>query len=140
MVYTHRRLLASLAVQLHNEGEREKALDILNLAERELPSSLVAHEAGSAIDMGNTYIQLGETEKAREILSAIADEQLEYINWYNTLDNNRFTRAMSGIYMHVRTLQEIIRILENGGDAYKDLTEKYVESFGVQYERMRNKV
>ncbi len=129
MILTHRRLLASLAVQLYEEGEKEKALNILNRCEEELPASLVAHEFFSGMDIGTTYMQLDEVEKASKTLSSLADEQVEYIKWYNSLGQKRFNQVASDIYMRVRCLQNIIKAFENGGDDYKELTDKYTNDF-----------
>ncbi|MBR2638542.1 MAG: DUF2723 domain-containing protein [Bacteroidaceae bacterium] len=139
MALTHRRLFSSLAMQLLTEGEKEKALKVLDRAEEELPSSLIPHEYFSGIEMGRAYMILGEKEKACDILGSMADESIEYLTWYNTLNKRRFASSMNEIYMRTRILQDIIRTLENGGEEYRDITEKYINEFAAQYELMRNK-
>lgn len=140
MILTHRRLLVSLAIQLLEEGKEEKALNVLNRCEEELPSTLVPHEFFSGMDISTTYMKLGKTEKAKEVLAALADEQLEYIKWYNSLDNRRFSNAANEIYTRIRCLQNIVKILEEGGEDYKELTTRYTEEFGAIFENMRSRI
>lgn len=140
MIHTHRRLLSSLAVQLYEEGSNEKALNVLNRTEEELPSSIVPYDPISGTEMGRLYIALGEKDKARAILSSIADEQLDYIRWGCNLDNRRFTTNLSTLSQKVRILQDVIRSLDNGGEEYSDLSEKYIEEFNKLYGSMRTKM
>lgn len=141
MIHTHRRLLSSLATQLYYEGDKEKALKVLDRMEEELPANIVArgHIYGG-IDMGELYMKLGQTEKAREIFSTLADEHIEYLEWYNTLNNRQFRDAMRNIYMRVTFLQDVISVMEKGGEPYKDLTLKYMEQFGKHYEALRKRL
>ncbi len=140
MIHTHRRLLSSLAAQLCAEGKRDKALNVLNLAERELPSSIVQHEFFSGAEMGRTLIELGETQKAREILSMIGDEQVEYINWYAGMSKKTFERVFNSLRMNIMCLQNIVEVLEAGGKDYQDLAIKYDKEFERLYNMMNNKL
>ena len=140
MVLTHRRLLSSLAVQLYAEGKYEQALAVLDRTEEELPSSLVPHEYFSAMDMGETYMNLGEYEKARAIIEPFADTQIEYLNWYNSLSGRHYNMSVNNLFMHVRYLQEIAKLLEKGGEEYKGLYLKYAEEFGRQYELISRRI
>ena len=140
MVLTHRRLLSSLAVQLYTEGKHDKALKVLDYTGKELPSSLVAHEYFSAIDMAQTYMNLGEHQKARDIIEPFADTQIEYLDWYNSLSAFHYNMSLNNLYLHVRYLQDILKMVEKGGDEYKDLYVKYLEGFGRNYERIKNRL
>ena len=111
MALTHRRLFSSLATQLLMEGEEEMALNVLNRTEEELPSSLIPHEYFSGLEMVRAYMHLGETEKASNIISLLADECIEYLAWYNSLNKRQYANAMNDIYMRTRMLQEIIKTL-----------------------------
>ena len=137
MIYTHRRLLSSLASQLCAEGKKDKALNVLTLAETELPSSIVPHEFFSGTEMGKTYIDLGETDKARAILSSIADEQVEYINWYAGMSKRSFARVFNSVRMSAMCLQNVVEIFEGGGKEYHDLAIKYDKEFERLYNLMR---
>ena len=138
MILTHRRLLTSLAVQLYEEGQEEKALNVLNRSEEELPVSLVPHEFLSGMDIGTTYMRLGEVEKASKTLASMADEHIEYLKWYSSLDKRRFNNAASDIYMRVRCLQNIIKAMEDGGKEYEELTTKYTNEFETVFNSLRS--
>ena len=136
MVYTHRRLISSLASQLYNEGKNEKALKLLILLEEELSSSIVPHGAMTgSIDIGRLFIALGDYENGRKILSEIADEQLEYLNWYCSLSNNKFKSSAQESYTAIELTRIVIEELNAGDNSCKDiateltaeLTEKYME-------------
>ena len=140
MALTHRRLFSSLATQLLMEGEEEMALNVLNRTEEELPSSLIPHEYFSGLEMVRAYMHLDETEKASNIISLLADECIEYLAWYNSLNKRQYANAMNDIYMRTRMLQEIIKTLESGGAEYETLAARYMNEFGAQYELMRSKL
>ena len=137
MIYTHRRLLSSLAAQLHAEGKDEKALNVLNLVERELPSSVVRHEFFSGVEIGKTYMALGQKEKAIEVLTEIADEQVEYINWYANMSKRAFTQSFSSIRLNAMCLQNIVEAFEKGGKEYHNLAIKYDKEFERLFNMMR---
>lgn len=140
MIYTHRRLMSSLATQLLLEGENQKALDILDLAEEELPSSIVPHGMlMGGFDMAKCYMELGEKEKAMKILSQIADELLEYVNWYSTLDERRLENSKSDAYFCLQCLNEIVELLEAGGEEYKNEFMTYGMEFSRKYERWNSR-
>lgn len=40
--------------------------------------------------MADNYIQLGQTQKAENILEQLANNSVEYAAWYLSLDNDRF--------------------------------------------------
>ena len=42
--------------------------------------------------------------------------------------------------MHMRYLQDIIKLIEQGGDEYKDLYVKYIEDFGRNYQEISDKL
>ena len=137
MIYTHRRLLASLATQLCLEGKYEKALNVLNLAERELPTSLVRHEFFSGLEIGRTYMALGLKDKAVETLGSLADEQLEYLKWYSSMSGRSLTRVLGSIRMNAMCLQNIVETLEKGGQDYHDLAVKYDKEFEILFNKIR---
>lgn len=141
MIYTHRRLMASLATQLMLEEKNDKALEILNLAEEELPSSIVPHGMlVGGFDMAKCYMQLGVKDKAKEILSQMADEQLEYVKWYCSLDKRRFENSVQESYFSMQFLKEILDLLEEGGEDYKAEFFKYNKEFALQYQRWQSRI
>ncbi|MBO4590704.1 MAG: DUF2723 domain-containing protein [Bacteroidaceae bacterium] len=89
MCSTHRRIFATLASQLLQEGKPEKAAEVLEKAEKEIPSYNVPHSyASGSITMAYTWSTIGEKEKAAAIASPLATQAKEYIEWYLSLPDN----------------------------------------------------
>ncbi|MBR5510937.1 MAG: DUF2723 domain-containing protein [Bacteroidaceae bacterium] len=134
MVYTHRVQLASLAERLIVEGKKEKALEVLEYAEKMIPSSLVPHSTQmGAASMGNSYIRLGEKSKAMSVIEPTCNDLLENIQWYESL-SNRHQRAIMGDYgRNLNHLLLMTEVLSEGGDAYKEEVKRYKAEFNKHY-------
>ena len=134
MVYTHRVQLASLAERLIVEGKKEKALEVLEYAEKMIPGSLVPHSTQmGAASMGSSYIRLGEKSKAMSVIEPTCNDLLENIQWYESL-SNRHQRAIMGDYG--RSLNQLLlmtEVLSEGGDAYKEEIKRYKAEFNKHY-------
>ena len=134
MVYTHRRLISSLATQLYNEGKNEKALKLLNRLEEELPGSIVPQGAMTGgIDIGRLYIALGDYKSGSRILGGLVDEQLEYINWYCSFGNIRFKNHAQESYRAIEIAKYIIDELKKGDEACKALASDYTAELNLKF-------
>ena len=114
MCYSHRRIFAQLVQQLMKEGKTEQARKALEYAEQMIPAYNVPYDwQNGAVQMAEAYYQLGETEKADHIMAALADEAIEYITWYLSLDANRFyISAGEVIDYHLPILNSLIKQME----------------------------
>ncbi len=141
MVHTHRRLITELATQLLNEGKDEKAHDLLSLLERELPSSIVPHKAAmGGIDLGRLFLATGDEKEGCRVLGELAEEQLQYINWYNSLSDYRFKVTARESYMAIEIAKLIIDELETGGAKSKALATELRAELNEKYTDWRTKV
>ena len=140
MVFTHRRLISSLAAQLYNEGESEKALNLLDRLEEELPSSIVPHSiATGGYDIGRLYIELNQPEKGCKVLEELLKDRLEYIEWYTSLDRNRFENTLQESYMAIEMAKLVISELKDGNSECKALAAKYNTELNDAYTKWRSK-
>ena len=141
MVYTHRRLISSLASQLYNEGENEKALKLLDRIEEELPSTIVPHGAriGGA-DIGRLYMALGEYEKGCRILAGLIEEQMEYIDWYCSFSKNRFKANAQESYNAIEMAKLLIEELNSGDEACKAMADEYTAELNEKFMVWRKKM
>ena len=154
MVYTHRVLLASLAESLVDEGKNlanegkekeamialDKALKVLDYAEQVIPSSLVPQQVQlGALVLGETYIKLGEKEKAINILGTVGDELIEYLKWYDSLDKKDYVAISSDYSINLQLLKNIIGILKNGGEPYKAEVTKFQKAFNTHFQNLRSR-
>ncbi len=91
MCYTHRRLLASLAVTLLDEGKAEQAKKVLDKCEKELPAYNVPHDYScGSLDLARAYNLTGQKEKAQQLVDQLWKKSQQYMMWYCSLDGYRF--------------------------------------------------
>lgn len=70
MCYTHRRLFGQLALHLIAEGQKAKALKVLQKAEKELPTyNIPMNYMSGGNDIAHAYALLGQKKKALEVIN-----------------------------------------------------------------------
>jgi hypothetical protein len=140
MGYTHRRLYTLLANQLIREGKKEKALAVLDKCEEEFPSFILPHNYWQSQShlIGQAYLTLGETEKGTEILAQVANNEIEYLIWYLSLDEVRFATSFGEVRNSLSTLAKTLKIMERSGD--KEVLGHYSETFDKIYYELEQRV
>ncbi len=129
-VLNHRSSFNSLAETLLQEGNREKAREVLNKSLEVMPDAAIPYDYVTAQSV-QLLFRAGEEEKAIEIAEIVgdrADEMLTYL-----AENN-----MQGGYERQKRLiilNELARSLKNAGQS--DLAQKYEEAFARHYNQMR---
>jgi hypothetical protein len=88
MCRTHRMMFAQLAEQLIRENQRDKALEVLDYAEEQLPGCNIPYDYTSA-SMASMYFMLHEDEKALAIMDKVAQNSVEYMHFYQALDRRQ---------------------------------------------------
>ena len=84
MCRTHRMMFMQLADALYREGQKEKAIEVLDYAEQMLPLYNIPYDYTSA-SMGCLYLQMGEREKGEAMLREVARNTSDYVRWGQTL-------------------------------------------------------
>ena len=84
MCRTHRMMFCQLAEALYYEGKHDKAMEVLDFAEEVLPGYNVTYDYTSGT-MAALYYAMDEIEKGNAIMSALADNCVEYMEWAATL-------------------------------------------------------
>ena len=114
MCYTHRRLMVKLAMNLAMNGDSIRAAEVLDRAEVELPPYNVPHDFQSySIEMAQTYAAIGRTEKAIEIMDYLWNKSEQYMQFYNSLDKDRFKGSESNCQFHMfYIMRRIINIAD----------------------------
>ncbi len=140
MGYTHRRLYTMLANQLIREGKKEKALAVLDKCEEEFPASILPHNYWQSQShlIGQAYLTLGETEKGMNILSQVADNDIEYITWYLSLDDKRFNTSFGEVQNCLSTLVKTLQMMERSSD--KETFNHYSGLFDKLYQELAARV
>ena len=128
MTFTHRRIFTQLAEQLMKEGQNERALEVLNYAEKNIPAYNVPYDwSNGAVQMADMYYRLGETQKANEIMEALSKKAIEYLTWYLSLADNHFFISTREFEYHLALLSEEVRV-----------TEKYNPELAASLEQQLN--
>ena len=127
MCFTHRRLLAQLALNLAQEDKSEKAAKVLALCEQELPCTNVPHsyESGS-LDMARTYVTIGNKAKAQEILDQMWKKSIQYLGFYMSLSPSRFSISNRDCMLHLYIMEHLIHL---AGQIDQKKAEAYTNKF-----------
>ena len=114
MCFTHRRWFSMLIRSLVDEGKNDKALKALEKCETEIPEYNVPHDPFSgSLDMATSYLRLGKIDKADHIIKALEKRSAEYIDWYMSLNDNRFFTACNECYAEIVTIGNLISLYDS---------------------------
>ena len=111
MCYTHRREMAQLAMNLILEGKRDKALKVLERAEKELPTNNVPlsfSPANGGPIMANAYAMLGKKAKAEAIYNEIWKTLVQYARYYLNLPDRIFNKHIDRCGMFLQIMEQYL--------------------------------
>ena len=146
MCDTHRRLFVQLASQLIKEGKQDKALKVLDYCAKVIPSSTVRHDYlySSSKEMAEDYRLLGQPMKAADILDQLANNSLEYITWYMSLDDSHFASSSEECMRHFYIMDDVCNALASIKDPKtgKELpmAAHYAQKFEQLYKLLETRV
>ncbi len=113
MCYTHRRLFGQLALNLVAEGKNDKALKVLQKAEKEIPAyNIPLNYMSGALDMAQAYGALGKKQKALELIRAVWTDANQYATYYLTLNGTRFQQANRDIMIQLTILNHVSEVTD----------------------------
>ena len=126
MCRTHRMMFAQLAEQLIREGQREKALEVLDFAEEQLPGYNIPYDYTSA-SMAQMYFMLKEEEKAVLIMDNVANTCVEYLRFAASVDRRQREAMKATTDREGAILGYVLQTCER----YKqhDLVDKYYQDY-----------
>ncbi len=91
MCYTHRKLLANLALHLVVEGQEAKAAKVLAYADKMMPEyNIPVNFMSGGLDYAQAYACVGNKAKAMHMLNAVVKNAKQYADWYLSLSGDRF--------------------------------------------------
>ncbi len=93
MCYSHRRIYAQLATELIKKGENQKAKDILDKIENEMPARTLPHDfICYSTEIAKMYCTtFNDFNKTNEILLPIFEDYISRLKWYLSLNNKDIT-------------------------------------------------
>ena len=131
MCYTHRHLLAQLAMQLIAEGQNAKAEKVLRKAEKVLPEYNVPYTFMSgAADMARAYALIGKKADAARILNKVWADAKSYADYYLQLTGSRFMMSQNDVLRQLYIMQNIADITQA---CDRSLTDKRLKTVNALY-------
>ena len=128
MCRTHRMMFAQLAEQLMREGQKEKALEVLDYSEEQLPGYNVPYDYTSA-SMASMYLALGENEKGSAIMDKVAQGCVEYLRFAASLDKRARNSMESTTNREAAILNYVLQACDRYGA--NEVVEKYFEDYAT---------
>ena len=114
MCYTHRNLMGTLAMNLIAEDKKDKALQVLEKCQKEIPDYNVPHNYRSgSMDLANAYQLLGKKAEASKIVEELWKNSSQYLKYYTSLDGGRFAASQGDCLRHFYVMQRLIQIEDN---------------------------
>ena len=129
MCRTHRMMFAELAEELIRTNQRDKAIEVLDFAEEQLPGYNVPYDYTSAT-MAAMYFTLGEDEKGLAIMDNVANTCVEYLRFAQSLNRRQREVMESTTGREAAILSFVLQTCERYGQ--NELVEKYYSDY-AQY-------
>ncbi len=137
MCYTHRRIMARLAVELIGEGKDKEARQVLDYTAKKLPTYNIPHNYTSgSLDMARAWASLGEKQKAMDIVKSLWKKSFQYMTYYNSLESSRFQASEDDAVMHFYILQQLTSLAQT---LDKDWTDDRMIELGRMVNQFESK-
>ena len=134
MCYTHRRLMAQLALQLIAENKNQKALKVLEKASVEIPSYNVPNNYMSgSLDIAKSYAFLGQKAKAKVLVEQVFKNASQYMRWYLSQDNNDFMLSQRECMTQLMIMQQTAEVATMVDKVLGNKLNDQINSFYNQY-------
>ena len=134
MCLTHRRMFATLAMELMREGDNDRALKVVKRAEKAIPPTTVPHSyMGGSMDLARVWLLLGHNKEAEDIVLSIARNACEYLEWYSHMNSRMLQMNARDVVYSCYMLNSAVEILQDAeSDKAAEMSKKlstYTERF-----------
>lgn len=137
---SYRTNLARLMQTLINEGKKEKAEKVIDLAMTKMP--LEYFEYYTLLEpFAAGYYEVGQKEKARNMLSKLIKKQQENMIYYNTWSPNDQNFSYMDIIMDIEQYRGYLEVAKDGNDeAFYNKEKIKFNSYNKMFERFGRKM
>ena len=137
---SYRTNLARLMQTLINEGKNEKAEKVIDLAMAKMP--LEYFEYYSLLEpFAAGYYEVGQKEKARNMLSKLVKKQQELLTYYSSWKASDQNFSAMDIMMDIEQYRSFLEVAKNGNDLEFYNKEKVkFNNFNKMFERFGRKM
>ena len=134
MCYTHRNLMAELAMELIREGQKDKALKVLEKSEAEIPYyNVPINYLSGSMDMAKAYAVLGKKDKSKRITDELWKNSTQYLNWYLSLRDKHFTSSLTDFWRNLYVMQNVQNIVGIYDESAAAKMGETVQNYYQQY-------
>ncbi|HLP04699.1 MAG TPA: DUF2723 domain-containing protein [Paludibacter sp.] len=134
MCQTHRMMFAELIEALIKKGDTVRAKKALDYCNKVIPGTTVRHNYVST-QLAGYYYKLGERAKANAIMNTVANDCVEHLNWYLSLNTVRQNSVSNRIGHNMAVLNQILRICDEAKE--KTIMDKYMPIYNRYIQQVR---
>lgn len=135
MCWTHRRLYVELASNLLNQGQNQKAAEVLKYLDKHIPEYNVpiSYHSGS-LDEATVYAGLGMKKESKHIAEAITKLCRQYLTWYLSLGQKDFLGSQRECMMYLYIMHSCASVVEKVDAAYAEKINMELAQFTDIYQ------
>ena len=117
MCHTHRMMFLELSEALYRKGEKDKAIEVIDYAEKMLPSYNIPCDYTSAsmaairYAIGDKDGQTDNVAKADTVMDAVAQTCVEYLRWADSLSKQNKKAVQSTVNQNLGILGYVLQNL-----------------------------
>jgi hypothetical protein len=132
---TYRTNLARLMEQLINEGKLDKAKKVIDLAMTKMPVEYYGYY--SLIDpFAGGYYEIGEKEKARQLLEKLMTKYKENLTFYHGLRASEQSNLVIDIITDIERYRGLLEVMKDRGDMeFYNKNKPVFNSYNKMFER-----
>jgi len=132
---SYRTNLARLMEQLINEGKKDKAKKVIDLAMDKMPLKYFGYY--SLLDpFAGGYYEIGEKEKARHLLDELILKYKQNLDYYKELRPSEQSDIIIDIITDIERYRGLLHVMKDRGDIeYYDKNKSTFNSYNKMFER-----
>jgi hypothetical protein len=138
LTYTHRRLMATLAINLAAKNEKDKAVKVLQKMEKEIPYYNIPIDVmGGSLETAQAWYLVGNKQKAEYVVNQLWKNAVQYAEYYLQLDERGFNMSADDCAMQIRYVMPKLLELTQTYDpawckAHQASFQNYAERYSVK--------
>ena len=141
MCYTHRKLMATLAIHLALENQTAKAAKVLAYADKMIPNyNVPVNYISGGLDYAQAYALIGDKTKAKKMLDAVVKNAKQYVEWYLSLQGDRFMMSQQDCMMQLYILNKALDTAEIIDKSTAKSLEKTLQILANRYQAMGGQI
>ena len=141
MCYTHRRIMAKLAIELLLEEEFDKAEEVLRYLDKQIPAYNVPHNYSSgSMDIARAWALLENEKQAMTVLKDMWKNSSQYLRWYISLSSDRMQMSQPECYLHFYVLQQVLAVAQDVDPKWAESRVKQLSALMDEYEAKGGKL